>query len=240
MFVHRCNQCHQLFQSKSSDNIIAQNLHRRGKLCTAAGIQDRALMEDIDVDGVDNIMYASNFEDADEELRSMRQIVDFERIQLDAGLRYSAIEIREAIAKMNAREECESGQQEQDIPAPEPTRMNAVDASTDIVLFQKLAMEKYTISSDDPKVFNMRYNVKWQDILSLQKFSLEANLTEALGNSLLEMISEMTVRNGLSHIPLPESWRTIPKAVGRKLKSSAVVSSLTSDDVSHRIDLFSS
>jgi hypothetical protein len=59
-------------------------------------------MEEIDVDGVDNIMYASNFEDADEELQSMRQIVDFERIQLDAGLRYSAIEIREAIAEMNA------------------------------------------------------------------------------------------------------------------------------------------
>ena len=190
-------------------------------------------MEDIDVDGVDNIMYASNFEDANEELRSLRELVDFERIQLDAGLRYSAIEIREAIAEMNAREECVSGQQEQDIPAPEPTGTNSVDASNHILLFQELAMEKYTISSDDPKVFNMRHNVKWQDILSLQKFSLEANLTESLGNSLLEMISEITNRNGSSHIPLPESWRTVPKAVGRKLKSSAVVSSLNSNDVSH-------
>ena len=144
MFLHRCNQCHQLFRSKSSEKIIAQN-----------------------------------------------------------------------------------------IPAPEPTGTNSVDASNHILLFQELAMETYTISSDDPKVFNMRHNVKWQDILSLQKFSLEANLTESLGNSLLEMISEITNRNGSSHIPLPESWRTVPKAVGRKLKSSAVVSSLNSNDVSH-------
>jgi hypothetical protein len=47
-------------------------------------------------------MYASNFEDADEELQSMRQIVDFERIQLDAGLRYSAIEIATAHISWNS------------------------------------------------------------------------------------------------------------------------------------------
>jgi hypothetical protein len=82
---------------------------------------------------------------------------------------------------------------------------------------------KFDLPENNRFVFNLRNRVMWQDVLSLQAFGIQANLTEATGDMLLDLIGEIVERHQLPVIPLHKSWKRLSVSVGRKLVPTASV-----------------
>lgn len=138
-------------------------------------------------------------------------------------MNYSAVELNDAVHAMLVQEEeaGEGGPIEGDINIAAISRSKP--SSKDFLEFQAVAEIKYNLPENDSSIFNLRNRVKWQDVLSLQVFGLQANLSEAMGDSLLDLIGEIIERHHLPAIPLHQSWKRLSVSIGRKLVPSASV-----------------
>lgn len=117
---------------------------------------------------------------------------------------------------------------------------NSLKPDAQFLLFQ-FALQQ--MQHDDPKkVMALRSlhlpngssaNVLWEDYYDLHCFILENNLSESLGDRLLQTINKINVRHGVS-VPLPSQFRTIKQAIRRhqnEYKHQAFVYDVYMDDV---------
>ena len=214
---HCCPHCKQIFQSVYSLPETAIANHRgRNKSCLPT-IQKSAPFEQLALDDIQ----AMNFTDDDHEC--LTEYIDWTRSRLNPDMNYSAVELNDAVHAMLVQEEeaGEGGPIEGDINIAAISRSKP--SSKDFLEFQAVAEIKYNLPENDSSIFNLRNRVKWQDVLSLQVFGLQANLSEAMGDSLLDLIGEIIERHHLPAIPLHQSWKRLSVSIGRKLVPSASV-----------------
>jgi hypothetical protein len=234
MFVHKCDDCQQHFYSKHKEFASARNKHQkegRGS-CTAVGIRALPLLNPVQVDDILHVMPLASEGDllAGDNLvdEPLTEHIDWKRIGLDSQLTYSSIELNEHVKSMLLREtggivSRTAVDVEHDIDDDSKTLL----ASDDFAEFQMSAEKRFAISEAEKfSLFNLRNDVKWQDVLSLQMFALEANLTEALGTSLLVLLRNLIERHGLQQIPMLTTWKGVDSAVNRKVVPEQLVSTI--------------
>ena len=213
---HCCPHCQQLFQSVYSLAETAIANHRaRSKSCFPT-INKSAPFQQLEIDD----LQAMIFTDGDHEC--LTEHIDWTRSKLNPDMNYSAVELNDAVIEMLSHEEAEKiGPVERDIGLAATSKYKPV--SKDFLEFQALAIIKFDLPENDRQIFNLRNRVMWQDVLSLQAFGIRANLTEATGDLLLDLIGEIVKRHQLPVIPLHKSWKRLLVSVGRKLVPTASV-----------------
>jgi hypothetical protein len=207
---HCCPHCQQIFQSVHSVVEAAVANHRgRSKSCIPT-ILKSAPFQQLAIDDIQAMTFT---EDGDE---CLTEHIDWTRSRLNPDMNYSAVELNDAVHEMLLREKADKS-----VPIGEVIYLADTSRprpiSKDFLQFQAVAETKFIVSENDRSIFNLRNRVMWQDVLSLHSFGLQANLTEALGGSLLDLIGEIIERHHLPAIPLHKSWKRLTVSVGRKL-----------------------
>jgi hypothetical protein len=203
---HCCPHCSQIFQSVHSLAEAAVANHRgRSRSCFPT-IQKSAPSQQLAVDDIQAMIFT---EDGDE---CLSEHIDWTRCRLNPDMNYSAVELNDAVHEMLLREEADKS-----APIEEYIYLESKPASNDFLQFQITAETKFSLPESDRSIFNLRNRVMWQDVLSLHSFGLQANLSEALGGCLLDLIGEIIERHRLTAIPLHKSWKRLTTSVGRKL-----------------------
>ena len=229
MFVHKCDDCQQNFYSKYKEFASARKLHQQDRgSCTAVGIRALPLLNPVEVDDILHVMPLASEGDllAGDNLvdEPITEHIDWKRIGLDSQLTYSSIELNEHVKSMLLRE---TGRTAVDVEHHIDDDSKILPASDDFAEFQMSAEKRFVISESEKfSLFNLRNDVKWQDVLSLQMFALEANLTEALGTSLLVLLRNLIERHASQPIPMLTTWKGVDSAVNRKVVPEQLVSIL--------------
>ena len=220
LFQYYCESGEHDFTSTLADEGMALSYHERicrFQLSPGDGIADIETFRSYHQYDVDYLMLD---EDVDGELESDPgnfSHVEFQRIGLDPGLNYGMTEINEAVQGTI-----------DGFTFTEPvTRIDetiVLPPSTLFLELQAMAAEKYCIDTDSAtRNFSLRYGVKWQDLLSLAKFSVENHLTQAGGESMIKLIHEIMHRNGCQKISLHKSWESVERSIGRRILPKEMV-----------------